>query len=129
MGYYTSYKLRVRPLVEPIDNDLIEIAKLIDLKLDTVIFDDWEQEYIQGHNIIDINFELKGDKVSYVLKEVSEMFSEHTFSLEGRGEDFPEDWWVQYFKGGNCSEKAYASVITPQNNVDHDIRVKFNVTD
>lgn len=129
MGYYTSYKLRVRPLVEPIDSDLIEIAKLIDLKLDTVIFDDWEQEFIQNHNILDVEFELKSKGISYALEEVSKMFPEHTLSLEGRGEEFPDDWWVQYFKGGNSSEKIYAYVITPQANADHDIRVKFNVTD
>ena len=129
MGYYTSYKLKVRPLVEPIDSNLIEIAKLIDLKLDTVIFDDWEQEHIQDYNVIDVGFELKGKGIFYVLEEVSKMFPEYTFSLEGRGDDFPDDWWVQYFKGGNRSKKIYASIIVPQNNVDNDTRVKFNVID
>jgi hypothetical protein len=125
MGYYTSYNLKVTPRVESCDNDLIEIAKMIDLKFDDIIFGDFELMDIKEHNIIDVFFERKGDGISYVLMEVSKMFPNYAFYLEGRGEFFPTDWWVQHFKNGERSKKIFSVIKSPDDIANCILEEKF----
>jgi len=125
MGYYTSYNLKVTPRVEPCDSDLIEIAKMIDIIFDDVIFGDLELMYIKEHNIIDVFFERKEDGISYILARVSEMFPEYTFYLEGRGEFFPADWWVQYYKNGERSKKIFSVIKSPDDIANGILEEKF----
>lgn len=96
MGYYTSYNLYTEPKMK-LDLELLE----------TVTGYDWE-EYSEGHYT-------PGDTIKWYengedMKNLSKMFPDVTFTLEGDGEEQGDLWKTSYKDGAVL--KSFSAVTT-----------------
>jgi hypothetical protein len=96
MGYYTSYELETEPKIK-LDLELLE----------TMTDYSWEEYSIGSYT--------PGDSIKWYdyddhMKNLSKMFPEVTFSLDGSGEE-QGDVWKTIYKNGETI-KSYKSVMT-----------------
>lgn len=86
MGYYTHYELTITPKNEEILNAVIEKTS------DCIGWSEWRYP-------LKSNDSYRWYEHENNMKEISKLYPDTLFMLEGEGED-PGDLWRKYFKNG-----------------------------
>ena len=104
MGYYTRYWLTVEV------NSLDEMKKIVAKFNEIYQYNELDINSI-GEGGIEAEFESTWYSHDEDMKQLSRLFPNYVFQLEGQGED-REDWWISCYKNGEVAT-SNAEIVPP----------------